>query len=219
MKQRQDSDTPTRTRVEGREPCLVASALIRPTDLPASLARGRFSPLALVDGEDGFFYIVDGNHRFFRRVEAHGLDLSTPAWVLGPEDGPRLRGASLPWPLRQFREGKISLADLAELARQEFCRKVVDLAEYIKGYPEPGPPKPQPHNARQPSPENQRRDRALAVMSVLVRVLKGVTTVRQEALVLRLDESELSSLLQTFLDGGRLAVEKRLTNPSPDENN
>ena len=191
--------------VEGKAPGQVPVKRIRPTNEPSRDVRKEvFAPILLVGAEDGLYYIVDGNHRFFRKLVLGDYQETVPAWVLEEGDQNKVHGNPLPQYVREWKEGQISLSQLSMLARVAYegiekqvkgmltSHKVLDAVE--TGARTPG-------SADQP---------AFALTTSALRVLRGVTTIEQEARELALPVEELASIYKCFIDGGRKAIRERL---------
>ncbi len=119
-----DSRQSTRTSLL-REPELVSVEQIRPTN-KAIIEDGRrikYSPICLVEHNDGFFYIVDGNHRYYKKVMFEKEFPKIPAWILREGDQNRLVGNPIPSILAMWKVGRITLEKLGNMAQFE-SRKV-----------------------------------------------------------------------------------------------
>ncbi len=126
---------PTRSWVEGKAPGQVPVKGIRPTNGPSRDVRSEvYTPIVVVRAEDGLYYIVDGNHRFFRKLVRGDYADTIPAWVFVEGDQPRIHGTPLPQHVREWKAGKITLAQLSIMAKNAYEGMREKVEELLRAY-------------------------------------------------------------------------------------
>jgi hypothetical protein len=197
--------TSTRAWVAGKTPGQIPVKRIRPTNTFARDVRGEeFAPILVVWADDGLYYIVDGNHRFFRKLVLGDYGESILAWVLEEGDQKRVRGNPLPQHVREWKDGQITLSQLCIMAKNAYEDIEGKVKEILVSYKVLDAVDPVAITA------GSVKQSAFDLTASVLRVLRGVTTIEQEARELTLPVEELASLYKCFIDGGREAIRKRL---------
>jgi len=158
----------------------------------------------LVEADDGLYYIADGNHRFFKKLVFGGDPETIPAWVLEEGDQERVHGSPLPQHVREWKDGKITLSQLCVIAKNAYEDVQEKVKKILVNYKVEGAVET---TAVMPGDINQS---AFTLTASVLRVLRGVTTIEQEAQELALPVEELASFYKCFIDGGREAIRDRL---------
>ena len=166
----------TRTRVL-REPELVPIQLIRPTEAvsPRDCRKIGYSPICLVKHSNGLLYIVDGNHRFHKKAYFEEDCSKILAWILREGDQDKIEGNRIPGILAEWKGGKITLEELAELA-----------------YAEANPPRAKPKQVPPAPMANNRNKSVLPIPAIQIRGNPEWPAPRKFELVIKLIKNELS---------------------------
>jgi hypothetical protein len=204
--------TPTVSEIQFKETVYVQLVRIRPTNYPGGDVLGvRYLPILLLEADDGFFYIADGNHRFFKKL-VRG-DTEVEAWILEEGDQEDVVGNPLPQYVREWKEGKMSLEKLTQMAKNAYRNVQFDVESVIQDwYSETDDGRTLFDSSRTVRGCGDRVHDVLisGLFSSILKIMRGTSSIKEEAEMNRMGRVQFSKIYSCFLQGGMEALEMKV---------